>query len=145
MNSVQFLSSVNDNSCFHGQNVGIRAKSGYLTAANRSDQRSMTEFLPRMDVGQMDLNRRNPDCCYGIPKGDARMGIGCGVQDDDVELALGFLNPGNQFAFEVGLAELDSGFELGGPFPDFGFDIGQGGAAIDLRLPLAKEIKVWTI
>jgi len=37
----------------------MNAKPGDLTSAHGGDQRFMTEFLPRMDVGKMDFNGWN--------------------------------------------------------------------------------------
>ncbi len=61
----------------------------------------MPELFPGMDVRKMNLNGRHPYGGDGITEGDAGMGIGGGIEDDDIELALGFLNPIYQLAFEV--------------------------------------------
>ena len=72
----------------------------------------MPEFLPGVDVRQVDFDGRNADSRDGVPQGDAGVGVGGGVQDDDIELPLGLLNPANQFTLQIGLAELDRCLEL---------------------------------
>jgi hypothetical protein len=66
------------NGGFHGQNVRMSAKTGNLTQTNRRNQRFLTEFLPRKDVGKVDLNGGNAYSRDSVPNGDAGVSIsGC--------------------------------------------------------------------
>src|SRR5882724_4282141 len=102
----------------------------------------MAKFFAGMDIGQMDFYRWHTHGGDGIPERDAGVGIGGGIQDDHVELALGFLYPSHQLAFEVGLVKLDSDLELRRTISHFALDVSQGGTAIDLGFPLAEEVQV---
>ncbi len=105
----------------------------------------MTEFLPGMDVRKVDFNRWHPDRGDGIAQGNAGMGVSGSVQDYHIEPPFGLLDPGNQFPLQVGLAEVDFNPKLRSPVPNFGLDVRQCGLAINFRLPLAEQVKVWTV
>src|SRR5260370_20193129 len=105
----------------------------------------MTEFFPGMDVQKVNLNGWQIDRRDGIPECNTGVGIGGGVQDDNIELAPGFLNPIDQLALDIGLPEFNFRFELLGPFTDPGFDVRQRCPSIDLWLPLAEEIEVGAV
>src|ERR1700722_11077220 len=109
--------AVNGNDRFKRQNVGIHAKSGYLTPADGRDERSMTEFFAGEDVGDVDFNGRNRHRRNGVPEGNTGMGVSGGIQDDDLEFALRGLDPIHQFTLDVRLAELDLALQLEDPFP----------------------------
>ena len=100
----------------------------------------MTEFFPGMDVRKMDLNRWNTDGRNGVTQGDTGMGVISCVDDDDVELALGFLNPADQFAFDIGLPETDFNFQFRCPGADLSFDVLQSCPAINFRLARTQQV-----
>ena len=58
------------------------------------------------------------------------------------ELSFGLLDPVNQFALLIGLPKLDRHLQLDRAGTDFGFNVGQGGVSIHLRLPLAEQVQV---
>ena len=70
----------------------------------------MTKFFAGMDVGKVNLDGSDADCGDGISEGDTGVGVGRCVEDDEVGGAFGLLNPSDQFAFNIGLAEFDIGF-----------------------------------
>ena len=70
------------------------------------------------------------------------MGVGCRVDDDRVVLPLGFLNPGDQFPFDVGLLEGHAhspGFCLG---LDECLDLGEGRGSVFFGLACAEKVQV---
>lgn len=93
-----------------------------------------------MDVGKMDFDGGDFNGGNRVSKRDAGMGISGGVQNNHVKFALGFLNPSNQLAFLIGLAEVNFGPKLFGPLADFGFNLGQRRPAINVRLPLPEQV-----
>ena len=105
----------------------------------------MTEFLPGMDVRKMNLNGWQINCRDGISECHTGVGIGGGIQNDDVELAPRFLNPIDQLALDIRLPEFNFRFELRGPFTDPGLDVRQCRPPINLRLPLAEEVEVGAV
>jgi len=113
-----------------------------LAKANRGDEGFVTEFFACMDVGKVDFNSRDANCGDRIPEGDAGVRIGGGIEDDQVGGTFGLLNPGDKFAFDIGLAEFDIGFECPGTITDLGFDIREGGATVNVGFALAKKIEI---
>src|ERR1700722_6035496 len=102
----------------------------------------MTEFLPRLNIRQMDLDGRNSHRRDGVPDSHARMSETRGVQDDNVRVTLRLLNPVHQFPLDVRLLKVNFGFEISGPLPNPGFNVSQGGSSIDFRLGLAKQVEI---
>lgn len=142
---LAFLPSVNVNRGFYSQNVRIRSKSDDLAAADGGNQRFMPEFLPGMDIGKMDFDGRNATGHDRISQGNAGVCIGGSVEDDHFELPFGLLDPGDQLAFKVGLAEVNFYPQLPGSFADPGFDVCQSKAPIDLGFALTEQIQVGSI
>ena len=67
----------------------------------------------------------------GVAEGDAGVGVGGGINDDSVEIVLGLLNPINQFAFRIGLAEVHRRAERVGPAADARLDVGESRLAVN--------------
>ena len=113
-----------------------------LTTANRGNQGFMTKFLPRVDVGKVDFDGWDADRSNSVPQGHAGMGIGGCVENDDIGMAFGLLDPGDQFAFKIGLAKLHFHAEFSGPLAHPGFNVRQCRPTINLRLALTEQIKI---
>ncbi len=135
----------NANGRFETQYVGKRTESGDLASASRSDHGRMTESFSGVDIGKVDLNHREANSADSVSQSDAGVGIGRGVENDCVKLALGLLNPTDQFPLHIGLAELDFDLQLIGPFSHQGFEVSQRGVAIHFRFALAEQVQVWTV
>jgi len=125
--------------------IGLPPKSTDLAPANGRDDRLVPEFLPGMDVGQMDFDGGNGHGGNGIAQGDAGMGVGGGIQNDDIEVTFGRLDPGDQFTFEIRLAKIHGHVQLGGAGTDRSLDAGQGVAAVNRGFALAEQIQVWPV
>ena len=138
----RFSGSVNVNGRIQRQNIGKCSKTGDLAAADWSDQRSVPEFLAGVNIGEMNFDGGDADGGDGIPKSDAGMGVGGGVDNEDAEATFGLLDPSDQLSFEVGLSELDLGSRLERLFPDLSLDFSQSGMAVNLWLPLAEQVQV---
>lgn len=59
-----------------------------------------------MDVGEMNLDDARIGAADRICKGDRGMAIGTGIQDDRFAGPAGVLNPGDEIALLVRLAEM---------------------------------------
>lgn len=74
-------------------------------------------------------------------KGDGRVGIGGGVEDEDRAFAAGFLHPGDELAFGIGLAQHKRRILRQRAQP--GVNIFQGVPAVNLGLARAEQIEIW--
>src|SRR6266571_2007590 len=90
----------------------------------------------------MDFNGRNPNGCDGVSQGTTRVRVSSRVQNNHVESVSCFLNPTDQFAFEVALSKLGCGSQLGRPFARPGLDLGQCGSPVNSRLALTEHVQV---
>ena len=102
----------------------------------------MSKFFTGVNIRQMDLDGRNTNARNGVSKSDAGMGIGSGVDHNDLKITFGLLNPGHEVAFQVGLTKFDLDPSFTPMASDLAFNVGEGGAAIDFRLALAKQIQI---
>ena len=102
----------------------------------------MPEFFPLMNVRDVDFNGRKADGGDGVPKGNAGVSVGGGVEDDDIETPLRLLNPSDQLPFLVRLAEVDGHSQFGRPFADEPFNVREGRPSIDFRLADAEQIQI---
>src|SRR6202049_1024246 len=81
-------------------------------------------------------------CVQCIQQSDRAMRIGTRIDDDTAALLTSLLDPIDQHAFMIGLAENDLEPMLPSARSDAFFDVGQRGAAINLRLSRAEEIEI---
>ena len=72
--------------------------------------------------------------------------VAAGVDDHGAEaLRAGLLDPGDQLAFVIGLAGLDSDPKLRGEGVQAGVDIREGFTPVDLRLAGAEQVQVRSV
>ena len=64
------------------------------------------EFLPRVHVAQMNFDKGNGHREQGVPQRDAGMGQSPGIQQDEVGMPGGLLDPVHQGGFGIGLKGL---------------------------------------
>src|SRR5687767_5779222 len=98
----------------------------------------MPEFLPRVNVREVNFNGWELDGSDRVAQRDTRMSIRCRVEDYPVKLAFGLLQPINQFTFDIGLPESDGGSQFARPLRNTRFYLCQGHSAIFLRLTCSK-------
>ena len=89
--------------CIRDRNIAVRAKAGNLPGADRGDDRCVTEFVPGMDVGEMDLDARFLHSGNCVPDGITVVGIGASVENNAVIVLHGLMDFFNDAAFIVGL------------------------------------------
>ena len=121
------------------------SEAGNLPERDTCDVGMVTKRLSLVDVREMYLDGGQPNRCNGIADRDARMCIGGRVDNNPVESASGFLNPCHQFAFAVGLPDVDRHRQLLGQFRQRGIENIQRGRPIDGLFPRAEEIEVGTM
>src|SRR6185369_5664958 len=68
-----------------------------------------------------------------------------GVEHNDDATAFGLLNLRHEFAFMVGLEELDRHAESLRPFAHLGLDFCQGGLSVDALLTLTEQVQIRSI
>ena len=105
----------------------------------------MPEFLPCVDIGKMNLNGGDADSRDSVPEGNAGVGISRRIQDQQVEFPLGLLNPSDQLALLIRLAEINFNPQLRCSLTDLRFDVGQTRPTVDFRLALTEEVQVWPV
>ncbi len=105
----------------------------------------MSEFLPGVDVREMDFDRSHSAAADGVPEGDAGVGVrGC-VEDEDVPVLWGLLDPGHEFPFVVGLPEFDDRLQFLREGPDVCLDVSQGQSSVDSWLSRAEQVEIRTV
>ena len=105
----------------------------------------LAERFSRGYVAEMNFDGGQGDGFQRVQNGDGRMRIGCGIDDDAVELAERLLNPIDENALVVGLAYIDSEAELGRGLLNEGDKRGVVLFAVDIRFTDAKHIEIRTV
>ena len=88
----------------------------------------------------MDFNGWYLHCGNCIPKRDAGMSVGGGIENDYIKIPFCLLNPINQFTLQIGLPEINFHTQIFGAFTNLGFDVGQSRMAIHLGLTFPQQI-----
>ena len=114
-------------------------------AAGHAGVGNLTERLPCGDIAEMDFDGGQGDGFQRIQNGDGRMGIGGRIDDNAVELAKSLLNPIDENAFVVGLADIDGKAELRRGLMDEGDKRWIVLLAVDIWFTDAKHIEIWTV
>ena len=133
-----------------GQGVSCESETGDAADAVSADD----AFLPQRlvgageDVGDVDLDAGDADPGQAVGQGQARMGVGPGVEYDAVEAVLpGLFQPVDAVAFAVGLVKLQ--FEARGVRAEhLGHHVREvlyGAAPVDLGLAHADEAEVGAV
>ena len=106
----------------------------------------MPEFLPRVDVRQMHLHRRDVHRLQRVQDSDARVRIGRRVNDDPVYVVeIGLLNRIDNSAFVIRLEAFDlHALRLRRRF-DKAQQLHKGLRAIDVRFPDPQKVEVWPV
>src|SRR5882672_6795552 len=98
-----------------------------------------------MDVGKMDFgDGQRRDGADGVVNGDRGVAVGPRIDDDGGSLVTGFLDPVDEIALMVRLAEIDLKPECRAGLPAIVGNRGKRLAAIDARLALAERVEIGT-
>ncbi len=91
-----------------------------------------------------DKRYRNPE--QRIAQGNAGMGQGAGVDDDEVDVFVaGGMNAVDQLIFRVALQKLNMMAGILGYLQQARIDVYQSLFAVDFRLPGAKQIEIGAV
>ena len=108
--------------------------------------RVFAERLARLDVGQVHFNERDMARGQGVAQGDAGVGVGRGVEDDEGDLVFyRLLHPVHQFVLGIALEEADAMAGGLGLAAETRIDGLQGVVAVVLRLAVAEQVQVGSV
>lgn len=104
------------------------------------------ECFPRVDVGKMDLDRRDGYRRDGVTQGNAGVGQAAGVDDDAVDpFRSSLMNAINQLSFVVGLKAGDCHNSLGSQGDQAAIDVVKRLPSVDFGFADAEEVEVRTV
>lgn len=107
--------------------------------------RVMAPRLPRMHIGHMQLDKGNAHTQQRIANRHRGMCVRARVDDDTVDTAAGGLDAVDDGAFVVGLEGVEGAAVGGRDGAGVGYDVGEGGVAVDVWFAGAEEVEVWTV
>ena len=103
------------------------------------------EFLPGVHVAEVNLDERDGHGQQRVPQRHAGVGQGAGVQQDEVHLAGGLLDPVDQGGLGIGLEGLQLVPGGGGGGGRGLLDVGQGRGAVQMGFPPAEQVQVGAV
>ena len=101
------------------------------------------EFLARVHVADVDLDERDAHGEDRIAQRHAGVRQGARVDEDEIGLARGRLDPVDEVRLGIALEGVELVTEAPGQRPGSLFDVGQGGPAVETRLPGARADSGW--
>lgn len=109
----------------------------------RGNIADLTEALALRHVGDMHFDCRDADTLDRVRNGDARVGVGGGVEDDAVRMGeICVLYGVDQIALVVGLNEFDLNAQLLGMAFDELYEVVVGLPAVYIRLTDAENVNI---
>jgi len=127
--------------------ITIRAETGDLAEHDRGHHRVMTELLARMNIREMNLDRRSANSRQCIAQGNAVVCKRRGVDDDAHRRRAERLNRVDQNTLVVRLHVLDPQWRIGatGRRREVRHDLGESCAPVYAGFPGAEQVEVWAI
>src|SRR5258708_26115604 len=105
----------------------------------------VAEFVAPINVGEVHLDDRQGGGVERIEYGDRGVREGAGIEDDAVCGLPRLVNPVDQLAFVVRLAEIHDEVERSGTFEACLLDVRQRLMAVDFRLAQAEQVEVRSV
>lgn len=128
------------------QCIGAGAEAGDGAARDRGNPALVAEGLAGVGVGEMDLDDRDLDALDGVVEGNGGVGERAGVEEDGEAAARGGLvQPVDEMAFVVGLAQVYAQAKGQGLVGEGIRDAVEGVMAVDLRLAGAEQVEVGAV
>src|SRR5207248_7679192 len=106
-----------------------------------TDERMAAIFFPRVGVRKVNFDQRSLQRTNGIQQRNGSVSQARAVEYHASRALAGLLQPADQLALAVGLAEYDGNTEASGPLLNHLANFGKRHAAIDLRLTRPQEIE----
>ena len=75
-----------------GFQIAVSSVSGDGFYAGQTDIAYLSEIFPLLHFGDMDFHSWNTHCLHRVQKGNTGVGIGTRIDNDSVDLTVGFLN-----------------------------------------------------
>lgn len=111
-------------------------------AASHACVGDVAERLSCGDVTEMDFDGGQGDGFQSVEYGDGRVGVGGWIDDDAVKFAQCLLNPIDENALVVGLADIDGETEFRRGVLDESDERGVVLLAVDIRFADAKHVEI---
>src|SRR5262249_29941861 len=102
-------------------------------------------LFPGVDVGDVDLDDRHPGGDHGVVDGERVVAERPGIQDHAVSGVAGVLEPVDDLALEVALAEVDLETQVLGQSTAHILKVVDGLVAVDVGLPFAEQVEIGTV
>src|SRR6185312_17479546 len=133
-----------DQACdrLEGELVALRPKPENAAGGGEADIGMMPEALAPEDVGQMHLDNRQVGGLERVVHRDRGVRQSAGVENDPIRSLARLLDPVDELALVIGLAEIDGEVERRGPRDAALLDIGQRIVAVSRRFPHAEQVEV---
>ena len=106
------------------QFIAVSAEAADDAQRHRRDVAVVAERLTLVDVGEMHLDDRRFRRLERIVQRNRGVGIGGGIENDAARLAPRLLDPADQLALDIALAEIDGQPQCLGPHGAAGFEVG---------------------
>src|ERR1700733_13191514 len=105
----------------------------------------MAETLSGVNVGEMDLDDPRIRALDRVGESNRGVAIGAGVENDGFARTAGVLHPGDEIAFLVRLAEVQSDSMRFAGFGQTCLDHGECFVPVNRRFARAEKIEIWPI
>jgi len=102
----------------------------------------MAKSFSAVNIRQVDLDHRQLGRLERVEDGDRGVRVGAGIEDDAIGILACLLDPVDQLALVVGLAEIDRQAQLRRLLQARLFDIGQGLAPVGRGLADTEKVQV---
>lgn len=125
-----------------GSEVAFGAEAGDDGDAGGGGEGDVAEGLAAVEVGDVDLDGGAGGAEEGVAEGDAGVGEGAAVDDNAIDAGIGGGGDAvEEGALVVALEKIEMGVR--GEFgAEGGFEVGEGGGAVDLGLTFAEAVEV---
>ncbi|MCO5614894.1 hypothetical protein L7F22_069179 [Adiantum nelumboides] len=129
-----------------GERVAVDAEPDDDPGRDRRDERVVPELLAPVHVRDVHLDRRELGALDRVVQRDGGVGVGGGVEDQADRVAAlhrgtGLVDPVDEDALVVGLAEVQLEVVRGGRLPAQRLDVGEHGGPVHLRLAGAEQVE----
>lgn len=105
----------------------------------------MSPRLASVNIAHMKLDKWNANTQQRIADGNGGVRVGAGVDHNSVDLAARGLDAVDNGTLVIGLEGIKGAVVADGNGAAVRFDVGEGGAAVDVGFARAQEVKVGAV
>src|SRR6478609_4781990 len=125
--------------------VALHPVADDVVVAHVGEVAVVAELLAGVDVADVHLDAGHPAGRERVAQGDRGVGVARGVDDEAGDAGTALLHPVDEGALVVALPEVEQQTGSPGGLEAERLDVGEGRAAVDLRLALAEEVEVGAV